>query len=190
MIQRVQTLYLFLTLAALIAVSFGSDFLTAEVKVKDQYEVYSHVNLMGVQKDVTTKGELTEGNLHALRLALDKIDIEPEMKGISTYSFPFYIGTVLLSLLTLITILSYKKLKRQQTLARIVFVLNLTLFTGMVIASKTITSSVVPSVSAEDVVSQLGNGFYLICVALAFSFMALLGIRRDVKIISSLERLR
>lgn len=190
MIQRVQTLYLLLTLIALVALSFGLDFLTVEAKVDNQYEVYSHGNVKGVQKDVILKGELTEENMHALRLAVDKADIEPQMMNVSTYSFPFYIGTILLSLLTISTILSYKKLKRQQQLARLVFVLNLIMFFVVVIASDRITSSVVPGISADQVVSKLDTGFYFLCIAVAFSFMALLGIRRDVKIISSLDRLR
>lgn len=190
MIQRVQSFYLLLVLASFVILTLGTDVFTVVVKEKDQFEMTSHGNVYGVQKDIFLKGELTDKNLQSLRSTTEKVDIEKEMKGISTYSFPFYIITILLSLLTILVIMGYKNLNRQQHLSRLLFILNLILFGTSIVLYKSMENSVLAIFDEDKTAVQLGLGFYCIAIALAFSFLALLGIRRDVKIISSINRLR
>ena len=45
MIQRVQSLYLLLTLGALIFLSIGTDVFVTEVAQKDQFDMISHGNV-------------------------------------------------------------------------------------------------------------------------------------------------
>src|SRR5690554_7651280 len=80
MIQRVQTLYLLLTLAALIFLTVGTDVFVTTLKQTDQFEIISHGNVYGVQKDVYIEGELTDENIEFLKAATDKIEFVETME--------------------------------------------------------------------------------------------------------------
>ncbi|WP_107040275.1 DUF4293 family protein [Brumimicrobium mesophilum] len=190
MIQRVQSLYLLLTLGALIILSVGTDVFVTEVAQKDQFDIISHGNVYGVQKDLHVHGDLTDENITLLKEATGKVDIDGDMIGIPTYYFPFYSITILLSMLTVVVLLGYKNLKRQLKLGRLLFVLNFLLFGASIALYYLLRSNTIPESSDYTASVHLSFGFYCIVIALAFSFLANIGIRRDVRLIKSIDRIR
>ncbi|HLW30173.1 MAG TPA: DUF4293 family protein [Brumimicrobium sp.] len=190
MIQRVQTLYLLLTLAALIFLTVGTDVFVTTLKQTDQFEIISHGNVYGVQKDVYIEGELTDENIEFLKAATDKIEFVETMENLPTFYFPFYSITILLSMLTTVVLLGFKNLKRQLQLGRMLFVFNFILFGVSIVFYNFLRGSTLPD--SEDYIAsaQLGFGFYCIVIALAFSFLANIGIRRDLRLIKSIDRIR
>ncbi|HLV42625.1 MAG TPA: DUF4293 family protein [Brumimicrobium sp.] len=190
MIQRVQSIYLLLTLIALIFLSIGTDVFVTKAKQKDQFEMVSHGNVYGVQKDLYIKGELSDKNVELLRMATGKIDFENTMEGIPTFYFPFYSITILLSMLATVVLLGYKNLRRQIKLGRILFVANFILFGVSIVLYNLLRSNTLPQSNEYTVSAQLGMGFYCIVIALAFSFLANIGIRRDLRLIKSIDRIR
>ncbi|RFC54746.1 DUF4293 family protein [Brumimicrobium aurantiacum] len=190
MIQRVQSIYLLLSLIALVFLSIGTDVFVTEVSQEGQFDMTNYGNVYGVQTDINLQGELSDENLELLKQATGKVEITEEMKGIPSYYFPFYSITILLSMLTVVVLLGYKNLKRQLKLGRLLFVLNFLLFGAAIALYYLMKGSTVPE-SAEYVTSaQLSFGFYCIAIALAFSFLANIGIRRDIKLIKSIDRIR
>ncbi|PKR80407.1 hypothetical protein CW751_10075 [Brumimicrobium salinarum] len=190
MIQRVQSIYLLLTLIALIFLSVGTDVFVTKVQQKDQFEMISHGNVYGVQKDVYIEGELSDQNLNLLRSATDRVDFVAEMEGIPTFYFPFYSITILLSMLTVVVLFGFKNLKRQLKLGRILFIMNFLVFGVTIVFYNLMRSSNMPDSADYIVNTQLGFGFYCIVIALAFSFLANIGIRRDLRLIKSIDRIR
>ncbi|PWH86579.1 DUF4293 family protein [Brumimicrobium oceani] len=190
MIQRVQSLYLLLTLGALIFLSVGTDVFVTEVGQKDQFEMISYGNVYGVQKDVQIHGELSDNNILLLKEATGKVNIDGDMKGVPTYYFPFYSITILLSMLTVVVLLGYKNLQRQLKLGRLLFVMNFLLFGAAIALYYVFRSATIVESASYEASAQLGFGFYCIAIALAFSFLANIGIRRDVRLIKSIDRIR
>jgi hypothetical protein len=190
MIQRVQSLYLLLTLGALIFLSIGTDVFVTEVAQKDQFDIISHGNVYGVQKDLHVHGELTDKNIQLLKEATGKVDIDGDMKGIPTFYFPFYSITILLAMLTTVVLLGYKNLHRQIKLGRLLFILNFLLFGTSIVLYSFLRSSTIPESVDYTTSTHLAFGFYCIVIALSFSFLANIGIRRDLRLIKSIDRIR
>jgi len=105
---------------------------------------------------------------------------------ISTISFPLFIGLIALILLGFLTLMSYKNLNRQFKLGRMVFglyfVLLISLFVLSIYGSKLVTE--------ETTARKMGLGFLLVVIGFPFSFLANTGIKRDKKLLESLNRLR
>jgi hypothetical protein len=108
--------------------------------------------------------------------------------------FPVYIVIIILALLSAAGILLYKKRPRQLLICRLNLILHL-LFTagvylfyyfGKAFVSNGIT---VEGVNAE-VIFGMETGFFLMIPALAFIWLAIRGIKRDEKLVKSLDRLR
>jgi len=190
MIQRVQTIYLFLTLLALVWLTLDSDVFTTKVSQEDQFEMTIHGNVYGVQKDLITTDALTLENEKILKSATGKVNLTKEMTGISTFYFPFFSITILMAMLATMTILSYKRLKRQIRLGRMLFVANFFVFIGALILYYLLRSSVGTMSENFTYSYELGFGFYCIALALAFSFLSNIGMRRDLRLIQSIDRIR
>ena len=157
MIQRIQSIYLFITVICLTFISFGADIFSFTVK-----EAHYTFSAYGVQK-FDTAGKLLELKSSVL-----------------------YLSTIALSLLCLLAIFSYKNLNRQLRLVRIIFFIYLVLMAGFIYIS-----SMASEVIGETIKSQSYNlGFYLFIAGFPFIFLANLGIKRDKKLLDSLNRLR
>ena len=156
MIQRIQTVYLLLSIILLTIVSFGNPiFYLIGNKI---YEF----TLFGV---------------------FDTVKVE----GAKTYSnYPLYLVSILAVILQVIAILSFKDLKRQSLLVKISGLLHVLLIFA-VIAYYFLHSN---PVKTEQTTIQIGNGFYLISLSLIGIILANNGIKRDKKLIDSLNRLR
>jgi hypothetical protein len=98
-------------------------------------------------------------------------------------------------LLALVVMFSYKNLKKQLNLARLLFFLTL-LYVGvnMFLAyfGLNYAQPLIEEIPLDDIrVSRITHlGFYLVCALLPFAYLAQLGIKRDYSLIKSLDRLR
>lgn len=82
--------------------------------------------------------------------------------------------------------MGYKNLTRQFKLARTIFFIYLLLIVSLVIFA--IMGG--GMLSAEETKRELGLGFFLFVLGFPFCFLAQLGIKRDKKLLDSLNRLR
>lgn len=191
MVQRVQNLYLFLTLVALVIVTIGTDVFVTTISKKESFELITHANVYGVQRDISMEGELSPKDAEFVKKSIEKIEVPADdAKEIPTLYFPFYSIGILLSMLTAMTILSYKKLKRQIKLGRILFIFNFLSFGTVLVLYYLLKNETSDLGEAYEVSNQLGFGFYCIVIATAFSFLGNIGIRRDIKLIQSIDRIR
>lgn len=190
MIYRIQSVYLILVISALVMLTFGADVFKTIVTEKGQYELINHGNVYGVQKDLVVKGQLSVENIQQLRMETDKVDVEEGLTGISTKKLPLYIVSILLTLLSIVILVSYKDLKRQLNLSRFLFIFSLLSFGLCLVLYYQFKGSYGAGITEDQVVTQLGFGFYWICIVTAFSFLALHNIKKDYKMIRSIDRLR
>lgn len=190
MIQRVQSIYLILTLVALIFLSIGMDVFVTKVTEANQFEVISHGNVYGIQKDVYLKGEINDEVTAHIQQAIDKVEMMDTMENIPTFYFPFYAFTILLSMLTVVVLFGYKKLERQLKLGRLLFVLNFAMFVAVIVFYNLMKNNAFPYPEMYEISTELGFGFYCVVLALAFSFLANIGIGRDLRLIKSIDRIR
>ena len=190
MIQRIQSFYLLLTIGALVIITLGTDVFVTTVSKQGQFEIISHGNVYGVQKDLLIKEGLDHDNRNLLKSAIGKADLKDSMKGIPTFYFPFYSIAIILTVLAAATLFSFKNLKRQFKLVISLTVLTLLLFGGSKVMSFLLESHSRTNIVGETVQTKFGLGFYCICIAAAFSFLALRGVKRDLKLIRSIDRIR
>ena len=162
--QRVQTLYLVL---ALICVFLAIFFPLFKLSIEDIEMVFDAYGAKGY-----------EGG---------------EMR--TQKDVPLYLANVLVGILILVTLFLYKNRKKQLLVGRINFFLNIFLviflftftFWGV-----EIYASVENIELPEDVEykTSLGLGFFFCVAVLPLVFLANLGIKRDEKLVRSLDRLR
>ncbi len=105
---------------------------------------------------------------------------------IGKQNFPFYIGTIALILLCFLCIMSYKSLDRQFKLGRMIFFLYLVMLISVLVLS--IYGDAL--IDAPTSKRELGLGFFLFVAGFPFTFLANTGIKRDKKLLDSLDRLR
>ncbi len=156
MIQRIQTVYLLLSIILLSIVSFGTPiFYLIGTKI---YEFTA----FGVFDTIKVEGSKAYAN------------------------YPLYLISLLAVVLQIVAIFSFKDLKRQGLLVKIAGLLN------VLIIAAIITFYFMHSNPVENEVTtvQIGNGFYLISLSLIGILLANNGIKRDKKLIDSLNRLR
>jgi uncharacterized membrane protein len=91
---------------------------------------------------------------------------------------------ILFVLFTYYAMMSYKNLKKQFRLARLVF----WIYAAGLIAILVTASLGVLVPSAVGI--QLGIGYYMAVVGLPFTYFALKGVQKDKEILESLDRLR
>ena len=151
MIQRVQTLYLGLAIIMLSVVTFGVT-LFSFVNETSRFSF----NAYGILETNIKTGE--------------KIGFE---------SFPLYIGTIALSLLCVIAIMSYKNLARQYKLGRTIFGLYFISLVGILILSIYGGSMIEAKITARE----MGLGFFLFVAGFPFTFLANTGIKRDKRLL-------
>lgn len=158
MIQRVQTIYLTIAIILLSIVTIGSD-------------LFSFINETS-RFTFNTFG-ITEYSIEA-------------GKVVGTSSFPFYLGTIALVLLSFICLMSYKNVKRQYKLGRMVFGLYFLMLVSIILL--TIFGDALIDIETNS--RELGVGFIIFVVGFPFTFLANTGIKRDKNLLDSLDRLR
>jgi hypothetical protein len=160
MIQRIQTIYFIIVTLLLVALLSG-----VEIFGFPTAKGYLSYSVFGIQEfksaDAATLGKAQNFQRSVL--------------------FYFVIGLVLF---TYYVMMSYKNLKKQFKLARLVFGFY---FIGLVII---LVLGSIGLIAPKAIGIQLGLGYYLCVVGLPFSYFALKGVQKDKEILESLDRLR
>ena len=157
MIQRIQTLYLAILILLLSIVSTGTAF-------------FSFVN---------ETSRFTFSSYGITEYSMDG-------KFIQTDTFPIFIGTIALVLLSFLCLMSYKNIHRQFKLGRLVFFIYLLSLLAVLMLSMFGDRMLDVTISARE----MGVGYFLFIAGFPFSFLANIGIKRDKKLLDSLDRLR
>lgn len=105
---------------------------------------------------------------------------------VKTTNWPIYIGFIALILLTFACLMSYKNLNRQFKLGRTVF----GLYFLIVLSAILVSTMGERFLDVEAPKREMGIGFLLLIAGLPFTFLANIGIKRDKKLLDSLDRLR
>lgn len=99
-----------------------------------------------------------------------------------------WILCLILIVLLIVTLLSFKNRKRQITLAWFAFILNL-LTTSWMVLGVYVEKSACTSCKSTGI-DEMGTAFFAFASAFLFIFLGLRGVQKDQKLISSLDRLR
>jgi len=158
MIQRIQTVYLAIVIILLSIVTIGS-------------ELFSYLN---------ETSRFTFSSYGITEYSIESGDV------IGTKTFPFFLGTAALALLSFVCLMSYKNLKRQYKLGRTIFGLYFLMLVTIIVLS-TFGDKII---DIETPTRELGIGYMLFVAGFPFVFLANTGIKRDKKLLESLDRLR
>ena len=158
MIQRIQTVYLAITIVILSSVMFGST-------------LFSFIN------------EINRYTFSSYGITTYSIETN---EVVSTTNFPFYIGAGALILLSFLCLMSYKSLNRQFKLGRMVFGIYFLMLVSVIV----LTMVGDKLIDTETTSREMGLGFFLFVCGFPFTFLANTGIKRDKKLLESLDRLR
>lgn len=160
MLQRIQTIFYLIALLAILIPLFGMDIFTFS-----NGEVKQHMTFFGTEVEVIKTG-----------LGQPKI---------WTPSF-LYIVNIVIALLLLITIVLYKSLKTQYTIGR--FVLLIYGAYIIILAVLAYFDSQLLIIARSSM--AIGAGFYSAVIGLPFIWLGNRGVRKDRKLLDSLNRLR
>jgi hypothetical protein len=197
MLQRIQTIYLALFIVLSVVMLTGVSILHYEgtgVHIKEAIELeISSLNISG-------SGELSLPNENLEQFSSEmkalSFDFNPETQKLYYQaSSPFLIVQILLTLFAIMTLFGYKNLKRQINLARATFFLTLLYVVGVMLTvyfALDYANPYMDKIPLDNlsVTRKTDLGFYLICSMLPFAYLAQLGIKRDLDLIKSLDRLR
>ena len=104
----------------------------------------------------------------------------------SNQYFPFFIGTISLILIAFIALMSFKNVDRQFKLGRMVFYIYFVMLISVIVLAT--FGDLMLDVEMHR--REMGLGFFLFAAGFPFSFLANTGIKRDKKLLDSLDRLR
>lgn len=197
MIQRVQSIYIGLFLVLNILLLFNVSIIeyvgTGNVKEPIALKIAALKFQISGQLNLNDAGS----NFYSHDFKekdLIRFDAETQKISGSVWS-PLLLAQLVLIVLGFITLLSFKKLKRQLRIARLTLFLTfcyvaLIMFVSyfaMPFAEKIL--DIVP-LSELVVDRHIKIGYYMICALFPLIFLAQLGIKRDYNLIKSLDRLR
>lgn len=160
MLQRIQTIYFIIVMAILASLLSGVEiFAMSDGKMNFSQSVF------GVERQSVKGGYI-------------------EWMGQFEYAYLFVIAYVMLVFLAM---MSYKSLKRQYTLSKII----LFIYVLFVLTILAVTSFGINGYSPKEITGiHVGIGFYLLTCGLPFSYFALKGVQKDKGLLDSLNRLR
>lgn len=198
MLQRIQTVYLaiFIILSALML----SGISVLQLQAKGTF-VEEPIFLKIGSTSIEGYGKLKLTNEVEIQEFADNMknfpfSFNPEQQKLSlSKPSPLLIFQILITICALMTFFGYKNLKKQLTLSRITFFLTLLyvlVVMAMVYLALDYANPYIDKFPLDDlVVSQQTNlGFYLICAMLPLAYLAQMGIKRDLNLIKSVDRLR
>lgn len=159
MIQRVQTIYLLLCITCLSFVIGGTK-IVSFLSDSSSFDVYAY----GIQ-----------------RQAIDTGFQEADLR----YA-PWYAIAIRLVLIAVVTLISYKNLKRQLKFGRMLFYTYFFVLISTLILLYLGESQMGATIEKRE----LGLGFIFLVAGFPFTFLANTGIKRDKKLLDSLNRLR
>ena len=160
MLQRIQTIYFIIVMAILASLLSG-----VEIFAMNDGEMNFSQSVFGVERQSVKGGHV-------------------EWMGQFEYAYLFVIVFVML---TFLAMMSYKSLKRQYTLSKIV----LFIYVLFVLAILAVTSFGINGYSPKEITGiHVGIGFYLLVCGLPFTYFAMKGVQKDKGLLDSLNRLR
>lgn len=160
MLQRIQTIYFIIVMAVLASLLSG-----LEIFAMTDGEMNFSQSVFGVERQSVKGGYI-------------------EWMGQFEYAYLFVIVFVMLVFLAM---MSYKSLKRQFTLSKIILFIYLLL----VLAILAVTSFGINVYSPKEITGiHVGIGFYLLVAGLPFAYFAMRGVQKDKLLLDSLDRLR
>lgn len=157
MIQRIQTLYLLITIICLSVVQFGADIFYLIGDKMYALNAYGIMNLTPGQDEKMLK------------------------------SMPIFLVIVLLVILLVISIFSFKDLKKQLKLVKLTGIIYSLILLVLVVVSLTNWNIIEDE---KNISYKVSTGFYFIGMGLPGIFLALQGIKKDLNLLDSLNRLR
>ena len=157
MIQRIQTLYLLITIICLSVVQFGADIFYL---IGDK--MYA-LNAYGIMNSTPGQDEKMAKNL------------------------PLFLPVILLTVLIVVCIMSYKNLKKQLLLVKIIAVVYILLSLSLVML---LFSNFNLIDGEEQITYKVSTGFLFMIVGIPSIFLAHKGIKKDLNLLDSLNRLR
>jgi amino acid transporter len=198
MIQRIQTVYFGIALILLLWICSGAEVVSFRLATPDSSEyIDMHVTSFGV----TAAAELAltdeeflqfKDHIQSMGARLEQTD----STLIWTNMIPVYILFGVIALLVTAAILQFKKQKIQLRLGRIAFLLTLIMTAALFILIILIPGHLEETgqhfFESDQIQTSrsLGIGFYLLCAVIPFLFLGNMGVRRDLKLLQSLDRLR
>jgi len=198
MIQRIQTVYYLIAVVLLVLVSFGQEIVAFTISGSELNEkIDMNVSSKGIHASATldlTTEELKEFEKHIIETGA-QFSIE-ESRIMWSNAIPVYVLFLAVMSLLVLAVFSFKNQKRQLRLGRIAFILNLLITAGLFILIVLIPSQLGETASnfmtSESIETKrsLGLGFYLVCASIPFIFLGNLGVRKDLDLLKSLDRLR
>jgi hypothetical protein len=198
MLQRVQTIYLLIFIGLSVALFSGInilEFASEGSSIQEKISLYLNTSQIYLEG----KLNLSQEELDVVALELNKstpIAIDKATQVLSYNKFsPLLIYQSLLVILALLVMFSYKNLKKQLNLARLLFFLTLfyvVIHMFLAYFALNYARPFIEELPLDDIqVSRITHlGFYLVCALLPFAYLAQLGIKRDYSLIKSLDRLR
>lgn len=155
MIQRIQTLYMFLSAI------LGGLLFAFNLASFDYGDVMMNLSILGVdnQLDATYFG--------------------------STYTWPLAVLAVLMTVLPVITSFLYKKREVQVKLCQLEMLLNVIF---VVLVFLYYVSDVQETINAEIAIYRIGIYFPL--ASMIFSLLAIRGVKKDIELLKSVDRIR
>lgn len=191
MLQRPQTLYLIL---ALVCITLMGAFNIATYTPKDSKgEVGIAAKLTGLDFFVDSDEEDVQKEVSALNEAMDKRMEENKLSMLFTAGV---IGLALLLIYIVYMIMKFKNLRLQLKMGRTLFLALLVLFVGLFFGADqgvdVLSEQLKSAYGSEPVEFQVNYsvGLFMPAAAAAFVWLANLGIKRDEKLLKSLDRLR
>ncbi len=158
MIQRIQTIYLLISIACLSILAFGK----------------------------TTIIIFFGTTMERFQLTAYGIANQEQTPSSSVFNLPLYIFFFVLITLLVFGLFSFKNLKRQSLLIKI----SIALYLLLIAIVTTIYFFNDLKIDNIQLNSQFTTGFFILCIGLPALILANNGIKRDKKLIDSLNRLR
>lgn len=187
MIQRAQSIYYLIAIVSLIFITTGATIFSYNSINQSDIGFYFKVNSYGIQ----VSGEIDEINFEQITNDSFRayFNEERHITKTSYHKFPFYIFSILLTFILTITLLRYKKQDTQLRLGRLSFFIALVGFLFIIISFYLVKSSL-EEFTGLTLINTLGLGFFLFVFVVAFTFLGNLGVRKDIKILKSIDRIR
>jgi hypothetical protein len=160
MLQRIQTVYFIIVMAILASLLSG-----VEIFAMTDGEMNFSQSVFGVERQSVKGGYV-------------------EWMGQFEYA---YLIVIVYVMLVFLAMMSFKSLKRQYTLSKII----LFIYVLFVLAILAVTSFGMNGYSPKEITGiHVGIGFYLLSGGLPFSYFAMKGVQKDKVLLDSLNRLR
>lgn len=187
MIQRAQSIYYLIAIVSLIFVTSGATIFSYNSSNQSGNGFYFKVNSYGIQ----VSGEMDEINFKQITNDSFRayFDEDGQITKTTYHKFPFYIFSILLTFILTITLLRYKKRETQLRLGRLSFFIAFMGFLFITISFYLVKSSL-EEFTGSPLINKLGLGFFLFVFVVSFTFLGNLGVRKDIKILKSIDRIR